>query len=170
MAAVVEACRSTVTTAVGRHLAFIVDTLERPDGKLHLHSGHDWTVGPLKLAVGPWADQILLNGPGQQAGFIHEAERWPAFCSNIAFELWSAREDDAVSARTGRRHHFAADGAAGALNEGRHVRVVWNGTEVIDMPCSVAGKETCRLDDFKRMVAKLCVGDFRSECMPIKES
>ena len=60
-------------------------------------------------------------------------------------------------------HHAAKGAPGGAANEGRHVRAVYNGS-VVDMPCSVRGKETCHLNDFKRMVAKYRVLDFAAEC------
>ena len=67
--------------SIGRMVAVILDTMEKPDGKLHLYSGHDWTVTPLLLTA------CRFDEP--------ETHLWPPFCSNISFETWSDREDDA---------------------------------------------------------------------------
>ena len=61
--------------AIGRLVTFMLDTVENPaeHGKIHLYSGHDWTVSPLLMVI-------------TRAGEFHE---WPPFCSNLSFEIWS---------------------------------------------------------------------------------
>ena len=59
------------TTTVG----LIAERLQRPDGRLHMYSAHDWTVAPLLLCVARHDDP--------------ELSMWAPFCSNISFELWS---------------------------------------------------------------------------------
>ena len=36
---------------IGRMLTEIVERMDRPDKKMHLYSGHDWTVSPLFMCV-----------------------------------------------------------------------------------------------------------------------
>ena len=120
----------------------IAETLERPDGTLHLYSGHDWTVSPLLMCVAKH-DEPMLDG-------------WPPFCANIAFELWSSREDDYDESR--QLSHARGDRG----HDGRHVRVLFNG-EPVDMPCSPAGQMTCTLAQFREMVRPFCVADFEAE-------
>jgi len=93
-------------------------SLERPDGKLHLYSGHDWTVTPLLMTVSQPDDPRL--------------RAWAPFCASIAFELWSSRPADALS-------HWAALGQPSAADDGRYVRVLWNG-EPVALP---GGVEVC---------------------------
>ena len=140
-----EATRvEAVRLAIGRMMRHVVDTLERPDGVLHLYSGHDWTVTPLLLCVAR-ADEPQLRS-------------WPPFCSNIAFELWSSRQADAK----GLSHH-ACEGEVAAGGDGRYVRVLYNGRP-IEMSCCAPGETVCTLADFKRMVDAYCVRDFAAEC------
>lgn len=133
-----------VRLAIGRMLKQVVDTLERPDGCMHLYSGHDWTVTPLLLSV------AKQDEPGLRS--------WPPFCSNIAFELWSSRAQDVKGVS-----HYACEGDAAMNNEGKHVRVLYNGSPVA-LRCTDAGRDTCSLADFKQMVDAYCVRDFAAEC------
>jgi len=132
-----------VRLSIGRMMRHIADTIERPDGKLHLYSGHDWTVSPLLLCVAHHDDPAFHS--------------WPPFCSNIAFEVWSSRpsDDDGLN-------HYACDGAG----HGRHVRVLYNGVPVA-LRCGTAGEEACTVcsvAQFRAMVDDYCITDFAAEC------
>ena len=120
--------------------AHIVDTLDSPDGCLHLYSGHDWTVSPLLISITRPDDPVLAQ--------------WPPFCSNIAFELWS-------TCREGLHRGSATPNASASKDH--HVRVVYNG-QAVDLKCSPQGQETCTLTEFKRMVQQYVVRDFEAEC------
>lgn len=79
--------------AIGRLVTYMLDTVENPleHGKIHLYSGHDWTVSPLLMVI-------------TSAGDFHE---WPPFCSNLTFEIWS--EDDEVKEdQVGEKLHVRA--------------------------------------------------------------
>ncbi|KAL1507031.1 hypothetical protein AB1Y20_007893 [Prymnesium parvum] len=129
--------------AIGRMLAHIVEKLDRPDGVLHLYSGHDWTVTPLLMCVAKRDEPAL--------------QLWPPFCSNIAFELWSSRPADA----SGINHH---DCEGGSTSDDRHVRVLLNGSPIA-MQCAAHGRDTCSLQDFKRMLESLYSSpNFQAEC------
>ena len=126
------------------HLAQIVDTMGRADGKLHLYAGHDWTVHPLLMCVARRDDPAL--------------HLWPPFCSHLSFELWSSREDD-----LGGAPHWPCTGSPAALDAGRSVRVMYNGAP-LSLPCASPGDELCSLADFRRLVAPYCVEDWAAEC------
>lgn len=136
--------REAVRLAIGRMLGMIVERLERPDGVLHLYSGHDWTVTPLLMAV------CRPDEPALSA--------WPPFCSSISFELWSSRPGDAPLS------HWARAGAPSASAEGRYVRVLWNGAPI---RLTASGEEVCSLADFRRAVTPFLVGDYECECRPV---
>lgn len=59
--------------------------------------------------------------------------------------------------------HVSCEGGPQSALEDRHVRVLFNGRPV-DMKCAKPGRDTCTLEDFKRMVDAYCVRDFASEC------
>lgn len=63
-----ETRAETVRLSIGRMMAHIVESMGRPDGKLHLYSGHDWTLSPLLLCVAKPDDPLFHS--------------WPPFCSN----------------------------------------------------------------------------------------
>lgn len=131
---------------IGRMVTHILHTLDRPDGKLHLYSGHDWTVGPLLMCLCR-RDEPLLS-------------TWPPFCAEVAVELWSAPSADASQPTA----YWPARGAAPHAHAGaRYVRVLYNGTP-LDLPCSAEGQQLCRLDDFKAALAPYCCECFESEC------
>ena len=130
---------------IGRMLNLIVERLERPDGRLYLYSGHDWTCTPLLMAVAR-RDEPLLD-------------EWPPFCSSIAFELWSSRPDDEALP------HWASKGMPSAADDGRYVRVVWNG-QPISLRNAEQGQEVVSLADFRRLVEPYRVIDFERECRP----
>ena len=132
----------TLRMSIGRMLTVIMDTIEKPDGKIHLYSGHDWTVTPLLLTV------CRLNAP--------ETKMWPPFCSNISFELWSDREDDVQLPYWGTRGIKNQD-------EGRYVRTIYN-SNVIDMPCSNKTNEYCTLSEFRKMMDPLRSINYKEEC------
>ena len=138
---------------IGRMVAHIVETLERPDGpKLHLYSGHDWTVGPLLMCLCRRAEPLLRT--------------WPPFCAELAVELWSAPPTDASRPTDdGPAAGAAPDGHAHGAGGGgaRYVRVLYNGTP-LDLPCSAEGEQLCRLDDFKASLAPYCSACFETEC------
>ena len=164
-----EATRTeSLRLGIGRMCTHVVDTLGRPDGKLHLISGHDWSVSPLLMA---------LTRPDDDAKHL-----WPPFCSNLALELWSCRDDDWRGAAPRGAHDgsgaersvgfWAAAGREHARDEGRYVRAVYNGVAV-DMPCSSEGggrDGACSLADFRSMLAKFCVDDFAAECSTTRSS
>ena len=91
---------------IGRLLAHIVATLDHPDGKLHLYSGHDWTVGPLLMCLCPATEALLKT--------------WPPFCAELAVELWS--DETELASGDG--------GAARARESSRYVRVLYNGARI----------------------------------------
>ena len=125
----------------------ILDTLGRPDGALHLYSGHDWTVTPLLMAVCR-DDEPRLS-------------RWPGFCTSIAFELWSVDPADA-----GPPAHWPSRGAGAMREDERYVRVLWNG-EPVALRCAERGaadERMCRLADFRRSLEAYVVRDFEAEC------
>ena len=98
---------------IGRLLAHIVATLDHPDGKLHLYSGHDWTVGPLLMCLCPASEALLKT--------------WPPFCAELAVELWS----DETEAAGGAAASASGDGGAARAREpSRYVRVLYNGARV----------------------------------------
>eukprot|EP00327_Prymnesium_parvum_P005303 CAMPEP_0182814776 /NCGR_PEP_ID=MMETSP0006_2-20121128/10037_1 /TAXON_ID=97485 /ORGANISM="Prymnesium parvum, Strain Texoma1" /LENGTH=537 /DNA_ID=CAMNT_0024940929 /DNA_START=82 /DNA_END=1696 /DNA_ORIENTATION=+ len=153
--------------AIGRMLAHIVDKLDRPDGVLHLYSGHDWTVTPLLMCVAKRDEPAL--------------QLWPPFCSNIAFELWSANQARGLPGEklvlcwashphaappqaadaSGINHH---DCEGGSTSDDRHVRVLLNGSPIA-MQCAAHGRDTCSLQDFKRMLESLYSSpNFQAEC------
>ena len=136
--------------AIGRLCSLVVDTLGRPDGCLHLYSGHDWTLSPLLMCMVRPDDPML----GQ----------WPPFCSNLAIELWSTRPADRKAAGgAGLSDPFCQGSEPSLADEGRHVRCVFNG-QPVDMCCSPAGQQTCTLTEFKQMLSAFCVRDFAAEC------
>lgn len=135
---------------IGRMVAHLVHTLDRPDGRLHLYSGHDWTVGPLLMCLCR-ADDPLLH-------------QWPRFCAEVAIELWSSNPSDAPAA------FWPSYGATPARREEqRYVRVLYNG-EPLDLACSAEGQQLCRVADFKRMVSRYAVKCFESECTDASSS
>lgn len=137
--------REALRLGIGRMLNMIMERLERPDGKLHLYSGHDWTVTPLLMAV--------ARRDEPQLGV------WAPFCSSISFELWSSRPGDTPLA------HWASRGEPSAADDGRFVRVLWNG-EPISLPGTAAGEEVLSLAEFRRAIAPYRVQDFERECRP----
>ena len=141
-----EALRLTI----GRMWSEIIDGLTRPDGTLRLFSAHDWTVSPLLMCVAPRDDLMF--------------DRWPPYCSNIVFEVWSTREADCATPR--RLRHPASCGAH-ANDAGRHVRIVYNG-EVVKLKGT--SSETCTLSDFRAMVEPYCVRDLGDEARPRGET
>jgi len=72
-------------------------------------------------------------------------------------ELWS-RSDTPLC-------HWASGGDPAAADEGRYVRVLWNGAPV-RLACAESSDGVCTLADFKSMVAPLLVQDFSRECQP----
>ena len=101
---------------------------------------------------------------GWKDGSTHvEYSHMPHSHTYICFFLSPPLSPPALPPQDRFMHHAAKGAPGGAANEGRHVRAVYNGS-VVDMPCSVRGKETCHLNDFKRMVAKYRVLDFAAEC------
>ena len=164
---------------IGRLLAHIVATLDHPDGKLHLYSGHDWTVGPLLMCLCPQTEPLL--------------QAWPPFCAELALELWSDETELAGGAAASASG--GGGGAACAREPSRYVRVLYNGARApytqgavvarwravacggvcrarvrdavpvcacvppthpsgclgapLDLQCSAEGQELCRLADFK---------------------
>jgi len=138
--------------AIGRFWSHIVDGLSRPDGGLHLYSGHDWTVSPLLLCITRHDDPLH--------------EQWPPFCSNIAFELWSTREAECGTPR--HVSYFSSRGTAASDDE-HFVRVLYNGDPVRLACGSVTDQPgTCTLAEFKELVAPFCVQDFATESQPRK--
>ena len=129
--------------SIGRMMTVIMDTIEKPDGKIHLYSGHDWTVTPLLLTA------CRLDEP--------LTKLWPPFCSNISFELWSEREDDA------ERLPYWGTRGVGTKDDGRYVRTVYNSAS-IDMPCSRKGDEYCTLSEFRKMMSVYKSVDYDKEC------
>ena len=126
---------------IGRMLTQIVDRMDRPDKMYHLYSGHDWTVSPLFMCVA---------GKGA-------THAWPPFCSNITFEVWSAKEEDEVI------EHWANQGIDknGKNDDGRYVRVLYN-SEILKMPCSDnsgTNNQLCKMKDFKQMMSKFIVNE-----------
>ena len=102
---------------IGRLLAHIVTTLDRPDGKLHLYSGHDWTVGPLLMCLCPASEALLKT--------------WPPFCAELAVELWSDETELAGGAADSAAASASGDGGAARAREpSRYVRVLYNGARV----------------------------------------
>lgn len=134
---------------IGRMVNVIMDTMDKPDGKLYLYSGHDWTVTPLLLTS-------CRNG-------IPETLSWPPFCSNISFELWSDRDDDQEE-----KIAYWATRISGSHEEGRFVRTIYNG-KVIDMPCSSVGNDYCTLSQFKKMMHQYKITDYEKECQNLKD-
>jgi hypothetical protein len=130
---------------IGRLAGAIVRRLSQPDGVLHLYSGHDWSVTPLLMCMIDPHDPLLSN--------------WPPFCSNLAVELWSSRAADTALPRTLRE--AACDGAPGAQDEGRYVRVVYNG-QPVRLACA-PDREVCTLAEFKAMLRRYVVEDFAAE-------
>jgi hypothetical protein len=137
--------REALRLGIGRMLNLIMERLERPDGKLHLYSGHDWTVTPLLMAV------CKRDEP--------QLDVWAPFCSSISFELWSSRPGDAALA------HWASGGQPSAADEGRYVRVLWNG-EPISLSRAAPGEEVLSLAEFRLVIAPYRVQDFERECRP----
>ena len=133
---------------IGRLWSRILDQLSKPDGTLHLMSGHDWSVSPLLMCILRRDDPL----------FGH----WPPFCSNLAIELWSTRpsEQDGGGGVLDDSYCYGAD--ASLADEGRHVRCVYNGA-VVRMACASGDGETCTLAEFKRMVRDFAVRDFAAE-------
>ena len=141
-----EATRTeALRLVIGRLWTLIVEKLGKPDGSLHLYSGHDWSVSPLLMCI-----------VGRTSPLLHS---WPPFCSNIAFELWSTRKEDIASPRI--LSHPASRGDETVQEEGRYVRVLYNG-QPVEMVCS-HGSDTCSLADFKQMLKHFCVHDFEEE-------
>jgi hypothetical protein len=138
--------RESLRLIIGRLWTHVLDTMARPDGALHLLSGHDWSVSPLLMCIVTHDDALL--------------QHWPPFCSNLAFELWSTREADCREPR--RLSHPACAGDASAHEDGRHVRVLYNG-QPVQLLCSAPGRQTCTLAEFKRLVAPHAVSDFTRE-------
>ena len=101
--------QESLRLVIGRLWSHVLDTLSKPDGTLHLYSGHDWSVSPLLMCVVAPDDARLHD--------------WPPFCSNIAIELWSTREADVATPR--QLSHHASCGDASANDAGRHVRVLY---------------------------------------------
>lgn len=136
---------------IGRLMTHLVEGLSRPDGGLHLYSGHDWTVSPLLLCVTRPDDPI--HG------------MWPPFCSNIAFEIWSTRPSERATPRV--LSHPASRGDADANDEGHFVRVTFNGRPV-KLACATVGTyvDTCTLAEFKALVRPFCATDFAAEGEP----
>jgi hypothetical protein len=129
--------------AIGRMVTVIMDTMEKPDGKLHLYSGHDWTVTPLLLTACREKEEPAIH-------------TWPPFCSNISFELWSDRDDDV------RLNYWGTRGIQNH-DQGRYVRTIYN-SNVIDMPCSPRGEEYCTLRQFRHMMNQYKSLDYNKEC------
>lgn len=129
--------------SIGRMVAVIIDTMEKPDGKLHLYSGHDWTVTPLLLT------SCRHDDPSTHL--------WPPFCSNISFETWSDRGDDKM-----KLPYWGTRGV-GNHDDGRYVRTVYNG-KAVDMPCSEKGNEYCTMATFRTMMERYRVVDYEKEC------
>ena len=69
---------------IGRLWSRILDQLSKPDGTLHLMSGHDWSVSPLLMCILRRDDPL----------FGH----WPPFLLNLAIELWSTRPSGRTAA------------------------------------------------------------------------
>ena len=137
---------------IGRFMKHLVHGVSRPDGVLHLYSGHDWSVSPLLLCVTSPDDPVHGS--------------WPPFCSNIAFEVWSTRVAERATPRV--LSHPATHGDAAANDEGHFVRVLFNGSPVRLACPTVSGDHpgTCTLGEFKALVRPFCVADFAAEGQP----
>ena len=142
-----EATRTeSLKLSTGRMWSRILSTINQPDGGLHLYSGHDWTVSPLLLCITRHDDPVHL--------------RWPPFCSNLSFELWSTRQEEqrdqplnAIDCNV-----LPSSTKESKRDEGHHVRCVYNG-RVVDLACAPRGQETCSLSDFKAMVRKYTLAE-----------
>jgi hypothetical protein len=146
-----ETRRLTLKLSIGRMWSRMIDGLSRPDGALHLYSGHDWTVSPLLLCLVDRSDPLL--------------GAWPPFTANLAIELWCTRptSGSGSAATAPLDDSFCHGGSAELADEGRYVRCVYNG-QPIRMRGMPEGADTCTLAEFKTLVAPFVVEDFGAEC------
>ena len=125
----------------------ILETASRPDGMLHLHSAHDWSLVRLLMCL---ASRRQLK-----------ASSFPPFCSNLSIELWSEKADESDD-------FWAATGNASASQPGHFVRIVFNG-QPLEMAC---GADLCSLGEFKKMLEKYLLDDYAAKCtlLPANET